>query len=56
MYQRLLVERNRNWLPKLDALLARPRPRLRRRRRRAPRRSRWPARDAQGEGLPVEQL
>lgn len=24
MYQRLLVERNRNWLPKLDALLARP--------------------------------
>jgi uncharacterized protein len=24
MYQRLLVERNRNWIPKLDALFARP--------------------------------
>jgi uncharacterized protein YbaP (TraB family) len=24
MYQRLLVERNRNWLPKIDALFARP--------------------------------
>jgi uncharacterized protein len=24
MYQRLLVERNRNWLPKLDALFSRP--------------------------------
>ena len=24
MYQRLLVDRNRNWLPKLDALFARP--------------------------------
>ena len=23
LYQRLLVERNRNWLPKLDALFAR---------------------------------
>jgi len=26
MYQRLLVERNRLWIPKLEALLARPRP------------------------------
>ena len=26
MYERLLVARNRNWLPKLDALLARPTP------------------------------
>ena len=24
MYQRLLVERNRNWLPKIEALFARP--------------------------------
>jgi uncharacterized protein len=26
MYQRLLVERNKNWLPKIEALFARPRP------------------------------
>ena len=26
MYQRLLVERNRNWMPQLDVLLARPKP------------------------------
>ncbi|HUR32705.1 MAG TPA: TraB/GumN family protein, partial [Vicinamibacterales bacterium] len=26
MYRRLLVDRNRNWLPKLEALFARPRP------------------------------
>ena len=26
LYQRLLVERNRNWLPKLEALFARSRP------------------------------
>jgi hypothetical protein len=26
MYQRLLVERNQNWLPKVEALFARPRP------------------------------
>ena len=26
MYQRLLVERNRNWLPRIEALFARPRP------------------------------
>jgi uncharacterized protein YbaP (TraB family) len=26
MYQRLLVDRNRNWLPKVEALFARPRP------------------------------
>jgi uncharacterized protein len=26
MYQRLLVERNRNWMPRLDALLMRPKP------------------------------
>ncbi len=26
MYQRLLVDRNRNWLPKLEALFARPKP------------------------------
>ena len=26
MYQRLLVERNRNWLPQIEALFARPRP------------------------------
>jgi len=24
LYQRLLVERNRNWMPKLEALFARP--------------------------------
>ena len=24
MYQRLLVDRNRNWLPKIEALFARP--------------------------------
>ena len=24
MYERLLVERNRNWLPKLEALFSRP--------------------------------
>jgi uncharacterized protein len=28
MYQRLLVERNRNWLPKIEALFGRPRPSL----------------------------
>ena len=26
MYERLLVERNRNWLPELEKLVARPRP------------------------------
>jgi uncharacterized protein YbaP (TraB family) len=26
MYQRLLVERNRNWMPRLEALFARPKP------------------------------
>ena len=26
MYQRLLVDRNRTWLPKLEALFARPKP------------------------------
>jgi uncharacterized protein len=26
LYQRLLVERNRNWIPKIEALFARPRP------------------------------
>jgi uncharacterized protein YbaP (TraB family) len=26
MYQRLLVERNRNWMPRLEALLTRPKP------------------------------
>jgi uncharacterized protein YbaP (TraB family) len=26
MYQRLLVDRNRNWLPKIEALFSRPRP------------------------------
>jgi uncharacterized protein YbaP (TraB family) len=26
MYQRLLLDRNRNWLPKIEALFARPRP------------------------------
>ena len=26
MYQRLLIDRNRNWLPKIEALLARPTP------------------------------
>jgi uncharacterized protein YbaP (TraB family) len=26
MYKRLLLDRNRNWLPKLEALLSRPRP------------------------------
>ena len=26
LYQRLLVERNRNWMPKIEALFARPRP------------------------------
>ncbi|MEQ1909179.1 MAG: TraB/GumN family protein [Vicinamibacterales bacterium] len=26
MYQRLLVDRNRNWIPKLEALFARPKP------------------------------
>ena len=26
MYQRLLIDRNRNWLPKLEALFARPKP------------------------------
>ena len=36
MYERLLVERNRNWLPKIEALFARPQPSIRRRRRRAP--------------------
>jgi len=24
MYQRLLVDRNRNWMPKIEALFARP--------------------------------
>jgi hypothetical protein len=28
MYRRLLVERNQNWLPKIEALFARPRPAL----------------------------
>jgi uncharacterized protein YbaP (TraB family) len=28
LYQRLLVERNRNWMPKIEALFARPRPAL----------------------------
>jgi uncharacterized protein YbaP (TraB family) len=28
LYQRLLVERNRNWIPKIEALFARPRPAL----------------------------
>jgi uncharacterized protein YbaP (TraB family) len=28
LYERLLVERNRNWLPKIEALFARPRPAL----------------------------
>src|SRR3954470_5320670 len=28
MYERLLVERNRNWLPKIEALFSRPRPSL----------------------------
>lgn len=28
MYQRLLVDRNRNWLPKIEALFTRPRPSL----------------------------
>jgi uncharacterized protein YbaP (TraB family) len=28
MYQRLLVDRNRNWMPKIEALFARPRPSL----------------------------
>ena len=26
MYERLLLERNRTWLPKIEALFARPRP------------------------------
>ena len=26
MYQRLLIDRNRNWLPKIEALFARPKP------------------------------
>ena len=26
IYQRLLVDRNKNWLPELEALIARPRP------------------------------
>lgn len=28
LYQRLLVERNRNWMPKIEALFARPKPAL----------------------------
>ena len=36
MYQRLLVDRNRTWLPKIEALFARPKPGVRRRRRRTP--------------------
>ena len=51
MYQRLLVDRNRDWLPKIEALSAAPGPRVRRGRRRPPRRARRPARDAQGERL-----
>ena len=50
MYQRLLVERNRNWLPQIEALLTRPAG-VRRRRRRAPRRTGRSARHAQGQGL-----
>ena len=51
MYQRLLVERNRTWLPQDRGAVLPAEAGLRRRRRRAPGRPRWPAADAARQRL-----